>query len=119
MLGVIVILFTEDWRAGLAIAFFTLTALSTLIRLRSIAVPHWRSYRQISVDFFGFVGEQLAGIEDVRANGARSYVMQRFHQILQGWLPIFHKARFASTILWGTTNGIFTLGTAIALSVGA
>ncbi len=119
MLGVIVILFAEDWRAGLAIAFFTLTALSTLIRLRSIAVPHWRSYRQTSADFFGFVGEQLAGIEDVRANGARSYVMQRFHQILQGWLPIFHKARFASTILWGTTNGIFTLGTAIALSVGA
>ncbi|MHC5771171.1 MAG: ABC transporter ATP-binding protein [Nostoc sp.] len=119
MLGVIVILFAEDWRAGVAIAFFTLTALSTLIRLRSIAVPHWGSYRQISADFFGFVGEQLAGIEDVRANGARSYVMQRFQQILQGWLPIFHKARFASTILWGTTNGIFTLGTAIALSVGA
>ncbi|MEH2447417.1 MAG: ABC transporter ATP-binding protein [Nostoc sp.] len=119
MLGVIVVLFTEDWRAGLAIAFFALTALSTLMSLRSIAVPHWRSYRQISADFFGFVGEQLAGIEDVRANGAKSYVMHRFHKILQHWLPIFHKARFASTILWGTTNAIFTLGTAIALSVGA
>lgn len=119
MSGVIVVLFAEDWRAGLAIAFFTLTALSTLIRLRSIAVPHWRTYRQISANFFGFVGEQIAGMEDVRANGAKSYVMHRFHTILQGWLPIFHKARFASTILWGTTNGIFTLGTAIALSVGA
>ncbi|MHC5746907.1 MAG: ABC transporter ATP-binding protein, partial [Nostoc sp.] len=54
-----------------------------------------------------------------RANGAKSYVMQRFHKILQNWLPIFHKARFADTILWGTTNGIFTLGNAIALSVGA
>lgn len=119
MSGVIVVLFAEDWRAGLAIAFFALTALSTLIRLRSIAVPHWRTYRQISANFFGFVGEQIAGMEDVRANGAKSYVMHRFHTILQGWLPIFHKARFASTILWGTTNGIFTLGTAIALSVGA
>ncbi|MBE9052030.1 ABC transporter ATP-binding protein [Nostocales cyanobacterium LEGE 11386] len=119
MLGVIVVLFAEDWRAGLAIAFFALTALSTLIRLRSIAVPHWQIYRQISADFFGFVGEQLAGMEDVRANGATSYVMHRFHKILHGWLPIFHKARFASTILWATTNGIFTLGTAIALSVGA
>ncbi|WP_414529166.1 ABC transporter ATP-binding protein [Nodularia chucula] len=119
MSGVIVVLFAEDWRAGIAIAFFSLTALGTLIRLRSIAVPYWRTYRQISADFFGFVGEQLAGMEDVRANGAKSYVMQRFHKILQGWLPIYHKARFASTILWGTTNGIFTLGTAIALSVGA
>jgi ATP-binding cassette subfamily B protein/ATP-binding cassette subfamily C protein len=119
MSGVIVVLFAEDWRAGMAIAFFSLTALSTLIRLRSIAVPYWQTYRQISADFFGFVGEQLAGMEDVRANGAKSYVMQRFHKILQRWLPIFHQARFASTILWGTTNGIFTLGTAIALSVGA
>ncbi|WP_414545456.1 ABC transporter ATP-binding protein [Nostoc sp. CCY0012] len=119
MSGVIVVLFAEDWRAGVAIAFFALTALYTLIGLRSLAVPHWRTYRQISADFFGFVGEQLAGMEDVRANGAKSYVMQRFHKILQGWLPVFHKARFASTILWATTNGIFTLGTAIALSVGA
>lgn len=119
MLGVIVVLFAEDWRAGLAIAFFALIALSTLIRLRSIAVPYWRTYRQISADFFGFLGEQLVGMEDIRANGAKSYVMQRFHKILQGWLPVYHQARFASTILWGTTNGIFTLGTAIALSVGA
>jgi ABC-type multidrug transport system fused ATPase/permease subunit len=117
--GVIVVLFAEDWRAGIAIAFFALTALYTLMNLRSLAVPYWQTYRQISADFFGFVGEQLAGMEDIRANGAISYVMQRFHKILQGWLPVFHKARFASTILWGTTNGIFTLGTAIALSIGA
>jgi len=117
--GVIIVLFAEDWRAGIAIALFAFTALYTLISLRSIAVPYWRNYRQISADFFGFVGEQIAGMEDVRANGAKSYVLQRFHKILQGWLPVYHQARFASTILWGTTNGIFTLGTPIALSVGA
>lgn len=119
MLGIIFVLFAEDWRTGLATTLFALIALSTLMSLRSIAVPHWRIYRQISAEFFGFVGEQLAGMEDIRANGAKSYVMQRFHKILQDWLPIFHKARFADTILWGTTNGIFTLGNAIALSMGA
>ncbi|MBW4642366.1 MAG: ABC transporter ATP-binding protein/permease [Desmonostoc geniculatum HA4340-LM1] len=118
ILGVIVVVFVEDWRAGLAIAFFALTGLSTLIRMRSIAVPHWRNYRQISAEFFGFVGEQLAGMEDIRANGAKSYVMQRFHKILQSWLPIFHKARFANTILWAITNGIFAVGDVIALGVG-
>ncbi|TFI53969.1 ABC transporter ATP-binding protein [Mastigocladus laminosus UU774] len=119
MLGIIFVLFAEDWRTGLATTSFALIALSTLMSLRSIAVPHWRIYRQISAEFFGFVGEQLTGMEDIRANGAKSYVMQRFHKILQNWLPIFHKARFADTILWVTTNGIFTLGNAIALSVGA
>lgn len=43
--------------------------------------------------------------------------MHRFYQILQRWLPTYHKARFADTILWTTTNGIFTLGNVIALAV--
>ncbi|MBE9034037.1 ABC transporter ATP-binding protein [aff. Roholtiella sp. LEGE 12411] len=117
ILGVIVVMFAEDWRAGMTISFFALTALSTLIRLRSIAVPFWGSYRQINAEFFGFLGEQLTGIEDIRANGAKNYVMHRFYKILQRWLPTYHKARFADTILWGTTNGIFTLGNIIALAV--
>jgi ATP-binding cassette subfamily B protein/ATP-binding cassette subfamily C protein len=118
MLGVIVVLFAEDWRAGLAILFFALTALFTLINLRTIAVPHWGSYRQVSGEFFGFLGEQLTGMEDIRTNGAKNYVMYRFYTILRRWLPIFHKARFADTILWGTTNGFFTLGNVTALTVG-
>ncbi|BAY34394.1 ABC transporter ATP-binding protein [Nostoc carneum NIES-2107] len=117
ILGVIVVMFAEDWRAGMAISFFAITALSTLISLRSIAVPYWGSYRQVNAEFFGFLGEQLTGIEDIRANGAKSYVMHRFYKILQRWLPTYHKARFADTILWTTTNGIFTLGNVIALAV--
>ncbi|MBW4643481.1 MAG: ABC transporter ATP-binding protein/permease [Goleter apudmare HA4340-LM2] len=119
MLGVIVVLFAEDWRAGLAISLFALTALSTLIKLRTIAVFHWGGYRQFSAEFFGFLGEQLIGMEDIRANGAKNYVMHRFYTIIRNWLPIFHKARLADTILWVTTNGIFTLGSVIALTVGA
>ncbi|MBE9001840.1 ABC transporter ATP-binding protein [Nostoc sp. LEGE 12447] len=117
ILGVIVVMFAEDWRAGITISFFALTALSILIRLRSIAVPHWGSYRQVNGEFFGFLGEQLTGIEDIRANGAKTYVMHRFYKILHRWLPTYHKARFADTILWTTTNGIFTLGNVIALAV--
>jgi ATP-binding cassette subfamily B protein/ATP-binding cassette subfamily C protein len=75
-----------------------------LIRLRSIAVPHWGSYRQVNGEFFGFLGEQLTGIEDIRANGAKTYVMHRFYKILQRWLPTYHKARFADTILWDYNN---------------
>lgn len=54
ILGVIVVMFAEDWRAGITISFFALTALSILIRLRSIAVPHWGSYQQVNGEFFGF-----------------------------------------------------------------
>lgn len=117
--GILVVLFYEDWRAGLALTMFTLTALSALIRLRFYAIPYWAALRQASAEFFGFLSEQLAGTEDIRANGAASYVMHRFYKLLQRWLPIYQKARLAGTILWGTTVGLFTVGNAIALAVGA
>jgi ATP-binding cassette subfamily B protein/ATP-binding cassette subfamily C protein len=116
--GVLVVLFYEDWRVGLSLTFFTLTALSTLVRLGSVAVPYLGAYRQVTAEFFGFLGEQLAATEDIRANGTVSYVMRRFYEILQRWLPIFHKARLTATILWGTTIGVFSVGNAIAFAVG-
>ena len=45
--------------------------------------------------------------------------MRRFYQLLRRWLAAFHKARFTSTLLWGGTVGLFTVGNAIALTVGA
>ena len=119
MFGILVILFYEDWRAGFCLSLFAITALTILLSLRSYAVSPWASYRQISAEFFGFLGEQLAGTEDIRANGAVSYVMRRFYQILQRWLPVFHQARFASTVLWVTSVGLFAVGNAIALGIGA
>lgn len=118
LVGILAILFFEDWRAGVCLTGFTLTALILLWPLRAYAIPPWVNYRQISAEFFGFVGEHLAGTEDLRANGAISYVTRRFYQILQRWLPVFHQARFASTILWGTSMGLFSLGNVIALAVG-
>lgn len=119
LFGILGVLFYEDWRAGLSLTLFTLTALISLTRLRYFAIPYWTAWRQVSAEFFGFLGEHLAGTENLRANGAIGYVMRRFYQILQQWLPIYHKARLAGTVLWGTTVGLFTLGNAIALAMGA
>ncbi|MBD2778906.1 ABC transporter ATP-binding protein [Iningainema tapete] len=119
LLGVLVILLYEDWRAGLGLTFFTITALLILVKLRSRAVSYWVAYRQVGAEFFGFLGEQLAATEDIRGLGAVSYVMHRFYVILQRWLPTYHQARFAETILWGTTIGLFAALNAIALAVSA
>ncbi|MBW4514814.1 MAG: ABC transporter ATP-binding protein/permease [Timaviella obliquedivisa GSE-PSE-MK23-08B] len=119
LVGILIVLFFEDWRAGLSLSIFSLMALSLLLSLRSFAVMPWTEYRQMGAEFFGFLGEHLAGREDIRANGAVSYVMRRFHEILQRWLPIYQNARFASTVLWATSVGLFTTGNAIALATAA
>ena len=117
--GVLAILWFEDWRAGLSLSLFVLLALGILTRLQTLAVGPWRAYRQVSAEFYGFVAEHLSGLEDIRANGAVGYVMHRLYRILRQWLGVFQQARFTSTLLWGSTVGLFTLGRAIALAIGA
>jgi len=119
LLGILVVLSLEDWRAGCALALFALSALLILIRLQTYAVPAYAADRQASAEFFGFLGEQLTGTKDIRANGAVSYVMHRFYQHLQRWLPISHRAGFAEIALWGTSIALFVVGNAIALTIGA
>ncbi|WOD36930.1 ABC transporter ATP-binding protein [Nodosilinea sp. E11] len=119
VVGVLTILWFEDWRAGLSLSLFALVAFGVLGSLQTLAVGPWGTYRQISAEFYGFVAEHLSGLEDIRANGAVGYVMDRFYTILRRWLAAFHQARFTSTLLWGSTVGLFTLGNAIALAVGA
>lgn len=119
LVGILIVLFYENWSAGLSLTLFALIALVILVRLNVYAVSPYAAYRQTSAEFFGFLGERLAATEDIRANGAVSYVMRRFYQILQRWLPVYHQARFASTILWGTSVGLFSLGNAIALATVA
>ncbi|WP_346293683.1 ABC transporter ATP-binding protein [Sphaerothrix gracilis] len=119
MISVLGVLWFEDWRAGMSLSLFVLVALGVLGRLQSLAVEPWRIYREISAEFYGFVAEHLGGLEDIRANGAVGYVMQRCYKIMRRWLAAFHKARFTSTLLWGSTVGLFTIGNAIALALGA
>ena len=119
VIGVLGILWAEDWRAGLSLSLFAVFAFGTLARLQTVAIVPWRAYRQISAEFYGFVTEHLSGLEDIRANGAVGYVMTRLYRIFRQWLAAFHKARFTSTLLWGSTVSVFTLGNAIALAIGA
>jgi len=117
--GILILLFREDWRIGLALSIFTLFALPLLTHLRAYAVRFWTAERQQDAEFFGFLGEQLVGTEDVRANGATGYVMKRFYQLLQRWYPIQLKASLSSYSMWIASYLLFAVGNALALAIGA
>jgi ATP-binding cassette subfamily B protein len=119
LIGVLFLLFGINWRVGLAVSVFALTALFILISIRKRAVPRWIAERQMSANFYGFLGEQLAGTEDIRANGATRYVMRRFHQLLHNWYPISRKASLAAYAMGMTTITVFAIGNALAFALGA
>jgi len=119
LIGVLVLLFFEDWRVGLGMTIFALIALAILIRMRSIAVPYWTAVREASAHFFGFLGERLAGTEDIRSSGATGYVMRQFYELLRGWLPLQRKAGLAGYTMWMSTLLLFAGGNAVAFALGA
>lgn len=119
LLGIIAILFREDWRLGTEMLVFTSLALFVLFRIRRYAVSQWDANRQKSADFFGLLGEHLEGSEEIRANGALSYIMFRFYFFLRGWFPVARNASIGGFIAWISTLIIFGLGNIAALLLGA
>jgi ATP-binding cassette subfamily B protein len=119
LVGVLALLFREDWRVGVGLTAFALLAFLAFIRLRSIAVPYWAEVRQQTADFYGFIGERLEGTEEIRANGAQGYVIRRFSEIVRRWLPTQIKARNASNSMWMANTGAFAVGNALAFVLGA
>src|SRR5215211_198706 len=62
LIGVLALLFREDWRAGAALTLFALLALIVLRRSSAFAVPALIEERAASATLFGFLEERLAGL---------------------------------------------------------
>jgi ATP-binding cassette subfamily B protein/ATP-binding cassette subfamily C protein len=119
LLGVMALLFREGWHLGVGMLAFAILALGVMIRIRQVAIPYWKEVRQLSADYFGFLGEQLTSTEDIRANGAQDYVLRRFYGLLQRWMPIQIKAYLAGVSMWMASIAIFALGNMTAFGLSA
>jgi len=78
-LGMLVVAFTIDVRAGLVLALTAALGAATMIKLRSAAVPAREEERQANAILYGDLEERLGGLEDLRANGAGEYAIHRLH----------------------------------------
>ena len=116
--AILILLFVEDWRIGLALTGFSLVALVVLVRFRNIAVPHWEAERKAEADFYGFLEERLTGTADIRANGGRAYTIRQLFVYIQTMYRRSVKAALMVNILLNTMFLVFALGNAISLGVG-
>ncbi|HEX2347865.1 MAG TPA: ABC transporter ATP-binding protein [Ktedonobacterales bacterium] len=119
MVGTLIALFLANWVMGLVLTAFALVALVALLIMRSVAVPAGVNEREASAQFLGFLEERLAGVEDLRANGAGAYVMRRFYQAARVW---FRKSVVAWTrrvSVFVVTLLIFGLGLGLTMGMSA
>jgi len=119
LIGVLVMLFSIDALVGVVVTGFTGLALLVVNRLRGVGVPRWSAARQASADLFGFLEERLAGTEDIRANGATDDVLRRLQTRSRHLLQRQRAAAVVGSATGLSTTVFLTLGTALALGVGA
>jgi ATP-binding cassette subfamily B protein len=117
--GVLILLAREDWRLGAAFAVFVLVAGLGLRRAASIAVPAWTRVREASAERFGFLEEKLAGTEDIRALGARDWVLARFLDGSADYRRLHRRAGMLGSAVWVGTIALFTMGNALAFGMSA
>jgi len=119
LVGVLGLLYHVDWRVGLGMSAFVVLALTAMLRIRAVATPSWAADRQASADFFGFLGEYLSGLEDIRSSGAGAFVLRRCAEVMRSWLAVTRKAQMWGYSLGATSLGLFALGTAVAFALSA
>jgi len=119
MLGVLGLLFHVDWRIGLGLSAFVGLALAFMLRIRAAATPFSAAERQAGADFYGFLGEYLAGLEDIRSSGAGAFVLRRCAEVMRPWRAVKLQAGMRGYAMGAGSQGLFALGTALAFALSA
>ena len=119
LVGIIVLLWAESWIVGLGITVFTVLTFLGLFRVHGLTVPWHKAIRATSAEMFGFIGEQVDGREDVEANGATAFMVNRFDRIQHKWLPQIVRGWTGWAMMWSASMGLYFLSLMIAFVLGA
>jgi ATP-binding cassette subfamily B protein len=118
LVGILVALFIENWRAGLVFTAYSVLTIWILSKVRDIAVPHQKARREASAQIFGFIEEQLAGTEDIRSSGAVDYSLQELFRLHAIKLVHDRKAHFKRWIIENAMGFALITGSLLAVVGG-
>jgi len=118
LMGVLVVLFFEDWRLGLVFVIFSIITLYVLNLVRGVAVPYQKKFREATADLFGFIEERLAGTEDIRSSGAVDFVINGLYQSQHVVYRFWRKREMAFMLVRFLGGFLMVGGTAIAFVLG-
>lgn len=119
LIGIVVLTFLVDWRIGSLLLAFALLMIVLLRPLQSIAVPHFRTARQVSAELASFFEERFSSIEDIHSNGAQSYVMFRFNQLARRLLRATRLSSVTGRFFSNAVEICLALAVAAVLTLGA
>ena len=108
LVGVLALLFREDWRLATFITAMSGLSLGVLVWRQRWMVPRVIASRQASADVFGFVEERLGGLPDIQGNGLQTHTVNRLEGELRRWFGASRRTIVAGMAL-GTISGLVGL----------
>jgi len=118
LIGILIALYIEDWRAGLGFTIYSILTLVILGKVKDIAVPHQKARREAEAQLYGFVEEQLSGTEDIRSSGAVDFSIRELFRHQSIVLTHNRKAHFKRWIIENAMTLALTFGTVLAVTSG-
>jgi ATP-binding cassette, subfamily B, bacterial len=119
LLGVLALLWREDWRVGGLLTLFALAALAFMTRGGAFVAVRAGAARQAAADLSGYVEERLAGLPDLKTSGADDHAMRRLHERLAARFWRARASAMAGSLFNGVVGVLFALGTGAALASSA
>jgi len=118
LLGILALLFREDWRFGAGLSIYAVLTLAALLAIQRLAVARWVGLSQAEAEQSGFLEERLAGTEDLRANGATPYVLRHLYQLMRNRLRRARAAFLMNSANSSITRLLYAAGYGAGLVIG-
>lgn len=118
LVGILVALFMTNMRLGFSFTVFAVMTLAILARIRGVAVPYQKAFRDANTDLFGFLEERLAGTEDIRSCGAVDFVLRELFALHTTILTRWRKSQLMMLCVGATAGLLMALGFGLAFASG-
>jgi len=119
LLGVLALLWREDWRIGGLLTVFALASVAYLTRGGAFVGRRSRQSRVVNADLSAYLEERLSALPDIKANGADDATMRGLHEQLATRFRVDRDALLAASLFAGTANAALVAATVTSLATAA
>jgi ATP-binding cassette, subfamily B, bacterial len=119
LVGVLVLLWREDWRIGGLLTAFTLASTTYLTRGGGFVGRRSRQSRVVNADLSAYLEERLSALADIKANGADDITMRGLHERLATRFRVDRDALLAGSLFTGAASTALAAATAASLGTAA
>lgn len=119
LLGVLALLWREDWRIGGLLTAFALASVGYLFRGGGFVGRRSRRSRAVNAELSAYLEERLSALPDIKANGADETTMRGLHERLAARFRVDRDALLAASLFSGGANSALVAATGASLATAA